>query len=341
MVRFNIENIEHKRQSRAYQPGAGVKHNNSTSAWTAYWNSNQCCNSEQQYSQYMGYQAANFVTSSLFQVLGAVMGASNPTQEVAEEEDVKETEETYQKATVEEKTPVETVIEDLKIDNDALKSCLERKYTTMKAVKPNIDNEEAIDRLTNYAKAWEFNQFGVKAASGLDVTYENTDCASAKTAEELKQAYKQFGVEYVEFYDQNENDKIDTYELFYQELVEHYTIEKKMTTAEAIKKATEVVKEYADNKYSIINLPKTEAEEAQLFTLVVNKITTLEGAEGATVDSELSADEAAAYLLAMAQFDDKKNAITDSEHNHAQMSLVDEDQSIIQNKMKAALGFLK
>ena len=121
-----------------------------------------------------------------------------------------ENDEVYKKADVETsneekvgdgavKNPVETVLANLKSDNAALKSSLERKYATMKAVKPNISDEEAITRLTNYAKAWEFNQFGVKAASGLDVTYENTDCASAKTTEELKQAYKQFGVEYVEF----------------------------------------------------------------------------------------------------------------------------------------------
>ena len=210
----------------------------------------------------------------------------------------------------------------------------------MKAVKPNIDNEEAIDRLTNYAKAWDFNQFGVKAASGLEVTYKNTECANAKNLDELKSAYKQFGKEYVEFYDQNENDKIDIYELFYQELIEHYIIEDKMTTADAIKKATEIVEEYTKKNYSSINVPAATTKEAKLFACTVNKITTLEGAEGATVDSELSADEAAAYLLAMAQFDDKKNAITDSEHNHAQMSLIDDDESIIQGKIKNNLAFL-
>ena len=188
----------------------------------------------------------------------------------------------------------------------------------------------------NYAKAWKFQQFNKQSVLG-EVGEFQSDCSNAKTLDELKQSYKQFGAEYTEFYDNDGNKAVDAYEMFYQELQDHYST-KGLSSAEAKAKALEVIQEYSQKGYSIANLPDdVDTDEMELFTLVLSKIGVLD----ANKDGVLTQDEAASYLLTMAQMNDKKNNITSQEYLVTEMAILDpESEEMITGKLETAKKFI-
>ena len=251
--------------------------------------------------------------------------AEEPTEsseEIAEEEIVEE-EASNEAEDTPEDSPVSTVLSNLgKTDCAELKAALNRKYNTMIAVKSDISNEETLTRLTNYAKAWEFQQKENQAAMEEDVIYENKERAEAKTVDELVNAYQQFGKEYVEFYDKDYNDKVDIYEMFYDELINNYMNLTHLTRKEATELAIKNVEEFKNANYDFKNPPQNNTAESLLFTELMNRISTLEDLpNNENFDFEIDYNEAATHLFSMAQICDDKNSITKSEFNNANFAI--------------------
>ncbi len=346
-----------RRKSGAYKPGRGSNSCRSYgSVWTNYRETNCCYNQNQMFGTFLGYQAGGMAANLLGGLLSwGANGIASLIQNKRAQNQVTSNQQTpVAEAPVAEAPAVESPVAESPVannndlvdkvlkklkkeDNKELKSALQGKLHIMRAVKKDITEEEITTRLTNYAKGWEFNQFSVKAALDQDVTFENTDCANAKNIPQLISAYEQFGKEYVEFYDKDLDNNINIYEMFYQELLEHYIIKERMDQKEAIKKATEIVERYKNEKYHINNLPKENSnDEANMFILIANKIITLEGAQGAKVDTMISPNEATAFLCTIANFDKDhglKNKITATEYNIANLNILDGENCIVQKNM--------
>ncbi len=234
-------------------------------------------------------------------------------------------------------------------DSEALKRDLLTKYNVMTSVaeqnKETLDLDEIQTRLTNYAKGWKFNQFQVKASLDLDAPEYQSDCSKAKTMEELKAAYNQFAKEYIEFYDQDENNKIEIEEMFYQELIEHYSLRDRMSTAEAKKKALETLENYKTNNYGLlnngtINLPNDGSDEATLYSLILGKLTRMEQTLNIDNNAAFDQEEIAIYLNAMASINDKGNNISTSDSKLMETASVDTETEVFENILKAAQNFL-
>ena len=175
------------------------------------------------------------------------------------------------------------------------------------------------DRIINYAKGLKFINFEKTVTENDGAVYDNA-CSDAKTFEGLKAAYKQFGTEYVEAMDISGDGKIDAHEMFYTELVALYESQGDNNLV-AKQKALEVIKKFAN--YNAMNLPEEsdplyDTEDMAQFSEILNKIGFLDKDK----DMTLSPDEAAAYLLAMAQLSDKKNDITARESINADIAIM-------------------
>ena len=76
------------------------------------------------------------------------------------------------------------------------------KYNTILAVdKANnttTPTEKIQKRLTNYVKGLKYHNFEAEAQANKNAEF-HSDCAKAKSLDELSKAYQQFGKEYVEF----------------------------------------------------------------------------------------------------------------------------------------------
>ena len=246
------------------------------------------------------------------------------------------TEETQETQTVTNETEaksneekIKTILSDAGITvNDADMEKIKSKYEMILTYNKqnNIEtNEETLkERIINYAKGLRFQNFE-KTVLNQDGEYES-DCSKAKTYEELHTKYKQFGKEYVETMDQDGNGQIDTHEMFYSELTALYE-SKGMTYLQAKAKALEVTKQFKD--YNAMNLPEEGeplygTEEAVQFTDILGKMGVLDEDK----NMSLSADEAAAYLMAMAQLDDARNNITAQESERAELAIAMQDYSV-------------
>ena len=195
------------------------------------------------------------------------------------------------------------------------------------------DEAQLKERIINYAKGLRFQNFEKSALEGGS-EYQS-DCSEAKTYEELQSKYKQFGKEYVETMDQDGNGQIDAHEMFYTELTTLYEAQG-MTYLEAKTKALDVVKKFKD--YNAVNLPKEGdplygTEEAEQFTNILVKIGVLDEDK----NMSLSADEAAAYLMSMAQLDDTKNNITSQENIRTELAIATDGMSV--QEIMNLLGF--
>ncbi len=245
---------------------------------------------------------------------------------------------------VDSKEAVKTILQNAGINFDEESADFQKdvvsKYNLIKSVAEKSGqeiNETTLQtRIENYAKGWKFEQFGKQSVLGKVGEFQS-DCSNAKTLDELKQSYKQFGAEYTEFYDNDGNKAVDAYEMFYQELQDHYST-KGLSSAEAKAKALEVIQEYSQKGYSIANLPdNVDTDEMELFTLVLSKIGVLD----ANKDGVLGQDEAASYLLTMAQMNDKKNNITSQEYLVTEMAITDpESEEMITGKLNDSYKFL-
>lgn len=188
------------------------------------------------------------------------------------------------------------------------------------AKRKNEELSETVvnQRLLNFAKGYQYRAFETKVQAGGTAEYQS-DCSNAKTYEELRTKYQEFGINYVETYDQDGDGEISLHEVFYQELIEYYQ-ERGFDTDTAKQKAIEMTDKF--KSYSLNNLPNQSDEiygtgEMELFTEVLGKIGVLDADNSTT----LSSNEAAAYLMSMAQFDDGKNNITSQEYIRTELAL--------------------
>lgn len=221
-----------------------------------------------------------------------------------------------------EETPEEAVVRILNerkvnVDETTIKLVV-AKYPTMKEISTAGLTIE--DRVVNYAKGLQFDRFGYESALGKDGEYDS-DCSKAKTLDELKTSYKQFGAEYVEIYDKDNDGKINCYEMFYRELLANYK-SNGFSDNDAQSAAIKAVDEYVKLGYSVSKLPTEETFESILFGEVVNKILTLDYFSNETPDFAISANEAGAHLMSMAKMCDEKNNITSSEYNNTVFALM-------------------
>ena len=233
----------------------------------------------------------------------------------------------------------------LEEEDEALQKDVVAKYNTMLTIAEQngqtLDDETVQTRLANYIKGWKFHKFEVGALTENPAEYQS-DCSNATTLDELKTAYGQFGKEYVEYTDQDGNGSIELHELFYQELIEHYQTSSggSLSKTEAKQKATETVGKFAN--YNVQNFPPQDSElyntpEMELFTLTASKLGILDTDK----NSSLSSQEAASYLLTMAQMEDKKNNITPEEYIMTEMAIsTPEYQEFIETKLGESQKFL-
>lgn len=233
---------------------------------------------------------------------------------------------------------LKTILSDAGITvNDADMEKIKSKYGMILTYNKqnNIEtNEETLkERIINYAKGLRFQNFE-KTALDKGGEYQS-DCSEAKTFEELQAKYKQFGKEYVETMDQDGNGQIDAHEMFYSELTTLYEAQG-MSYLQAKEKALETVKQFKD--YNAMNLPEEGdsvygTEEAEQFTDILVKMGVLDKDK----NMSLSTDEAAAYLMAMAQLDDTKNNITSQENIRSELAIATQDMSV--QEIMDTLGF--
>ena len=266
------------------------------------------------------------------------LGISTAEQEVKTEE-AQETETvTNETETKSDEEKLKTILSDAGITvNDADMEKIKSKYGMILTYNKqnNIEtNEETLkERIINYAKGLRFQNFE-KTALDKGGEYQS-DCSEAKTFEELQAKYKQFGKEYVETMDQDGNGQIDAHEMFYSELTTLYEAQG-MSYLQAKEKALETVKQFKD--YNAMNLPEEGdsvygTEEAEQFTDILVKMGVLDKDK----NMSLSTDEAAAYLMAMAQLDDTKNNITSQENIRSELAIATQDMSV--QEIMDTLGF--
>ena len=284
------------------------------------------------------YQITKSAWDKIVDMAKKKLGISTAEQEVKTGE-AQDTETVINEAeTKSDEEKLKTILSDAGITvNDADMEKIKSKYGMILTYNKqnNIEtNEETLkERIINYAKGLRFQNFE-KTALDKGGEYQS-DCSEAKTFEELQAKYKQFGKEYVETMDQDGNGQIDAHEMFYSELTTLYEAQG-MSYLQAKEKALETVKQFKD--YNAMNLPEEGdsvygTEEAEQFTDILVKMGVLDKDK----NMSLSTDEAAAYLMAMAQLDDTKNNITSQENIRSELAIATQDMSV--QEIMDTLGF--
>ena len=281
-------------------------------------------------------------------ILGGFIGGISSAVQTSRAQKAEENK--YSQQAYDSENIINQVLSNVGLENsEALKRDLISKHENMLVIaKQNgetLDLEEVQTRLTNYAKGWKFNQFNVNANLGLETPEYESECSKATTKEELKEAYNQFAKEYIEFYDQDSNDSISIEEMFYQELIQHYTTQKRMSTAEAKEKAIQVVTDYSEKGYGInaeheVNYPKDDSDETGIFALILNKILRTENTLQYNFDHEFNTNEIASYLFAMASIKDEGNNITTGDAIQMNWASVDTETQIYENMLEEAKNYL-
>ena len=284
------------------------------------------------------YQITKSAWDKIVDMAKKKLGISTAEQEVKTGEAQDTETVTNEAETKSDEEKLKTILSDAGITvNDADMEKIKSKYGMILTYNKqnNIEtNEETLkERIINYAKGLRFQNFE-KTALDKGGEYQS-DCSEAKTFEELQAKYKQFGKEYVETMDQDGNGQIDAHEMFYSELTTLYEAQG-MSYLQAKEKALETVKQFKD--YNAMNLPEEGdsvygTEEAEQFTDILVKMGVLDKDK----NMSLSTDEAAAYLMAMAQLDDTKNNITSQENIRSELAIATQDMSV--QEIMDTLGF--
>ena len=228
------------------------------------------------------------------------------------------------------------------IDFDSLGELYKRdvvsKYNTMKAVNPNITDEELETRIVNYTKGWMYNNFEQKTLLGKNPVDFKSECSKATTETELKDKYTQFAKEYIEYYDQNSDGEVDVAELLYDAVNSHYFSTEKLNSAEAKQKAIQIVEDFTKNK---LKANENGSTDEKILASVIDKLNFLNlEATNSDSDKTLNVDEIKAYLLATAQMLDAKNDISSNEA-FIMANGIAKKNSGIQKKLNDAYDFLR
>ena len=228
------------------------------------------------------------------------------------------------------------------IDFDSLGELYKRdvvsKYNTMKAVNPNITDEELETRIVNYTKGWMYNNFEQKTLLGKNPVDFKSECSKATTETELKDKYTQFAKEYIEYYDQNSDGEVDVAELLYDAVNSHYFSTEKLNSAEAKQKAIQIVEDFTKNK---LKANENGSTDEKILASVIDKLNFLNlEATNSNSDKTLNVNEIKAYLLATAQMLDAKNDISSNEAFTMETGIAEMDPAI-SNKLHEAYDFFK
>ena len=212
-------------------------------------------------------------------------------------------------------------------ENDSiLQNELKSKFNLIKTFAQNnnekIEKENIVTRLVNYVKGYNYHKFEAETVLGKNKDEYQSDCSKAKSYEDLRTQYLQFGKEFVEFYDNDSNGEISIHEMFYRELIELYI--KDLPYNEAKAKALETTEKF--KLYDLSNPVDENSElyntrENELFTEVLGKMVVLDQPSGAPELLQLSSEEAATYLMSTAFLDDEKNNITKNEYIQTELAI--------------------
>ena len=236
----------------------------------------------------------------------------------------------------------------LEQESEELQSDVKSKYNTMLAVakanRQELTDEEIQTRLANYIKGWKYNNFEKEVVKTGDSTlsYDEHSKSGFKSLDEMKEAYKNFGDAFVEYYDQDgaedsasKDKNINLHEMFYSSLIDFYT-GNGMNKTEARKKAIETTEKYKNFDLSKIDSWELDdSEEAELLSAVAIQIATLDQDN----DYKISTDEAAAYLMTNAKAKDDRNAITGEEIISTAIAIKNGQPELSRN-LKAYFDFL-
>lgn len=184
-------------------------------------------------------QNSNSVWNSYY----SVNNPQEPYQTVTQHESTPEPQEPENKTDNEIKQDVLNILKNnpnVKIDFESeggqmLLDIAVKKYNAMKAIKPNITEEEVSRRLGNYINGYIYhtgeNIFGTQSlgeAINIDSGYSNfemvnpdiRDAVNNGNMDAYQAAFRQQAKEYIEFYDENGDGKIDLAELVMSEINE-------------------------------------------------------------------------------------------------------------------------
>lgn len=188
--------------------------------------------------------STNSSSSSIFSAPSGTLTQTTPSStDAAKDKNDKQSEVEPTKTDKQIEQEVKNILKydkDINVDfnSDAGKAILKdfvKKYNVIKEVNPNITNTELSRRICNYAKGYLYHQqenlFGLQKASqayGKDLGYSNTvienkDIKNAVDNNDMdayKTAFHQQAKEYIEYYDDNSDGKIDVNEFIRKDVAD-------------------------------------------------------------------------------------------------------------------------
>ncbi len=223
------------------------------------------------------------------------------------------------------------------------------KYNTMltvaKGYGQTLDDETLQTRLANYVQGKKYTNFTESVLLNPEQqTTFNEHCKNGfKDLDEMKTTYKAWGDAIVEAYDRDglkdssDGDlNLNFQEMLYSELIKRYKMTGDNDTI-AAQKALKTVEKYKDFDLSQIqNWQLDDSAEAETVTEVALRFATLDQ----NGDYRVSTDEAGAFMLATAQAQDNKNAITPEEVLAVENTIGSDNDQKLNDNLKTYYDFL-
>ncbi len=223
------------------------------------------------------------------------------------------------------------------------------KYNTMLAVAEGygetLDDETLQTRLANYVQGKKYTNFteSVLLNPEQQTTFDEHCKNGFKDLDEMKTAYKSWGDAIVEAYDQDglkdssDGDlNLNFQEMLYSELTKRYKMTGDDDTT-AKQKALKTVEKYKDlDLAQIQNWQLDNSAEAETVTEVALRFATLDQ----NGDYRVSTDEAGAFMLATAQAQDDKNAVTSDEVLAVESTIGSDNDQRLNDNIKTYYDFL-
>lgn len=217
--------------------------------------------------------------------------------------------------------------------------------TVAKGYGQTLDDETLQTRLANYVQGKKYTNFTESVLLNPEQqTTFNEHCKNGfKDLDEMKTTYKAWGDAIVEAYDRDglkdssDGDlNLNFQEMLYSELIKRYKMTGDNDTI-AAQKALKTVEKYKDFDLSQIqNWQLDDSAEAETVTEVALRFATLDQ----NGDYRVSTDEAGAFMLATAQAQDNKNAITPEEVLAVENTIGSDNDQKLNDNLKTYYDFL-
>ena len=217
--------------------------------------------------------------------------------------------------------------------------------TVAKGYGQTLDDETLQTRLANYVQGKKYTNFTESVLLNPEQqTTFNEHCKNGfKDLDEMKTTYKAWGDAIVEAYDRDglkdssDGDlNLNFQEMLYSELIKRYKMTGDNDTI-AAQKALKTVEKYKDFDLSQIqNWQLDDSAEAETVTEVALRFATLDQ----NGDYRVSTDEAGAFMLATAQAQDNKNAITPEEVLAVENTIGSDNDQKLNYNLKTYYDFL-